>query len=164
MFKTDLEIAQECVMEPITEIAKKAGISEEDLEVYGKYKAKVSLDVLKKRAEEPDGKLILVTAINPTKAGEGKSTTTVGLADGFRRLGKKAMVALREPSLGPVFGLKGGAAGGGYAQVVPMEDINLHFTGDFHAIGAANNLLAAMLDNHIFQGNELNIDPRKITW
>ncbi|HIR16117.1 MAG TPA: formate--tetrahydrofolate ligase [Candidatus Onthosoma merdavium] len=164
MFKTDLEIAQECVMEPITEIAKKAGISEEDLEVYGKYKAKVSLDVLKKRAEEPDGKLILVTAINPTKAGEGKSTTTVGLADGFRRLGKKAMVALREPSLGPVFGLKGGAAGGGYAQVVPMEDINLHFTGDMHAITTCNNLISACLDNHIHQGNALDIDVNAVVW
>lgn len=164
MFKTDLEIAQECVMEPITEIAKKAGIDEEELEVYGKYKAKLSLDVLKRHQDQPDGKLILVTAINPTKAGEGKSTTTVGLVDGFCRLGKKAMVALREPSLGPVFGLKGGAAGGGYAQVVPMEDINLHFTGDMHAITTCNNLISACLDNHIHQGNELDIDVNQVVW
>ena len=162
-FKTDIEIAQECEMKPITEIAAKAGINDKYLEQYGKYKAKIDYNLLRETDKE-DGKLILVTAINPTPAGEGKTTTTVGLADGMQRLGKKVMVALREPSLGPVFGVKGGAAGGGYAQVVPMEDINLHFTGDFHAIGAANNLLAAMLDNHIYQGNALNIDPRKITW
>ena len=161
--KTDIEIAQECMMEPITKVAEKAGIPEEYLEQYGKYKAKIDYNFLKKSDKE-DGKLILVTAINPTPAGEGKTTTTVGLADALQRMGKKPMVALREPSLGPVFGMKGGAAGGGYAQVVPMEDINLHFTGDFHAIGAANNLLAAMIDNHIYQGNDLNIDPRKIVW
>lgn len=164
MCKTDLEIAQECVMDPILSVAEKIGLNEDDLEYYGKYKAKLSLDVLNRNKDKKDGKLILVTAINPTKAGEGKSTTTVGLGDALHRIGKKAMVALREPSLGPVFGLKGGAAGGGYAQVVPMEDINLHFTGDMHAIGAANNLLAAMIDNHIQQGNELRIDPRRITW
>ena len=162
-FKTDIQIAQECVMAPITEIATKAGIDEKYLEQYGKYKAKIDYNFLKE-SDKKDGKLILVTAINPTPAGEGKTTTTIGLADGLQKLGKNVMVALREPSLGPVFGVKGGAAGGGYAQVVPMEDINLHFTGDFHAIGAANNLLAAMIDNHIYQGNELNIDPRKITW
>ena len=150
-------------MLPITEIAAKAGIGDEYLEQYGKYKAKIDYKLLKD-SDRKDGKLILVTAMNPTPAGEGKTTTTIGLADGLQKLGKKVMVALREPSLGPVFGIKGGAAGGGYAQVVPMEDINLHFTGDFHAIGAANNLLAAMIDNHIYQGNELNIDPRKITW
>ena len=163
MMKTHIEIAQECMMEPITKVAEKAGIPEEYLEQYGKYKAKIDYNFLKKSDKE-DGKLILVTAINPTPAGEGKTTTTVGLADALQRMGKKPMVALREPSLGPVFGMKGGAAGGGYAQVVPMEDINLHFTGDFHAIGAANNLLAAMIDNHIYQGNDLNIDPRKIVW
>ena len=162
-FKTDIQIAQECVMAPITEIAEKAGIEDKYLEQYGKYKAKIDYNLLKE-SDKQDGKLILVTAINPTPAGEGKTTTTIGLADAMQRLDKKVMVALREPSLGPVFGVKGGAAGGGYAQVVPMEDINLHFTGDFHAIGAANNLLAAMIDNHIYQGNELNIDPRKITW
>ena len=162
-FKTDIQIAQECVMAPITEIADKAGIDDKYLEQYGKYKAKIDYNLLKESNKE-DGKLILVTAINPTPAGEGKTTTTIGLADAMQKLDKKVMVALREPSLGPVFGVKGGAAGGGYAQVVPMEDINLHFTGDFHAIGAANNLLAAMIDNHIYQGNELNIDPRKITW
>ena len=162
-FKTDIEIAQECQMAPITEIAKKAGIDEKYLEQYGKYKAKIDYNLLKE-SDKKDGKLVLVTAINPTPAGEGKTTTTIGLADGLQKLGKNVMAALREPSLGPVFGVKGGAAGGGYAQVVPMEDINLHFTGDFHAIGAANNLLAAMIDNHIYQGNELNIDPRKITW
>ena len=161
--KSDIEIAQECTMQPITEIAAKAGIDDKYLEQYGKYKAKIDYNLLKE-TDKQDGKLILVTAINPTPAGEGKTTTTVGLADGMQKLGKNVMVALREPSLGPVFGVKGGAAGGGYAQVVPMEDINLHFTGDFHAIGAANNLLAAMIDNHIFQGNALNIDPRKITW
>ena len=162
-YKSDIEIAQECQMLPITEIAKKAGIGDEYLEQYGKYKAKIDYKLLKD-SKRGNGKLILVTAMNPTPAGEGKTTTTIGLADGLQKLGKKVMVALREPSLGPVFGIKGGAAGGGYAQVVPMEDINLHFTGDFHAIGAANNLLAAMIDNHIYQGNELNIDPRKITW
>ena len=162
-FKSDIEIAQECEMLPITQIAEKAGIDDKYLEQYGKYKAKIDYNLLKE-SDKKDGKLILVTAINPTPAGEGKTTTTVGLADAMQKMGKKVMVALREPSLGPVFGVKGGAAGGGYAQVVPMEDINLHFTGDFHAIGAANNLLAAMIDNHIFQGNDLNIDPRKITW
>lgn len=162
-FKTDIEIAQACEMKPITEIAKTAGIPEEYIEQYGKYKAKVDLSLLKDGKKE-DGKLVLVTAITPTPAGEGKTTTTIGLSDGLKRIGKKVVVALREPSLGPVFGVKGGAAGGGYAQVVPMEDINLHFTGDFHAIGAANNLLAAMLDNHIHQGNALGIDTRKITW
>ncbi len=161
--KSDIEIAQSVTMKPITEIAKQIPISEENLEQYGKYKAKVDLSLLQNGKKE-NGKLILVTAITPTPAGEGKTTTTIGLADGMKRIGKNVIVALREPSLGPVFGVKGGAAGGGYAQVVPMEDINLHFTGDFHAIGAANNLLAAMLDNHIYQGNALNIDPRKITW
>lgn len=164
MFKTDLEIAQECTMEPIREVAAKIGVGEEDLEYYGNYKAKVSLDVLHRNEQKKDGKLILVTAINPTKAGEGKSTTTVGLGDALNRLGKKTMIALREPSLGPVFGLKGGAAGGGYAQVVPMEDINLHFTGDMHAITTANNLISACLDNHIHQGNALDIDIENITW
>ena len=162
-FKTDIEIAQETEMLPITDIAAKAGIDDKYLEQYGKYKAKIDYNLLKEKPAE-NGKLVLVTAINPTPAGEGKTTTSVGLADGMQKIGKKVMVALREPSLGPVFGVKGGAAGGGYAQVVPMEDINLHFTGDFHAIGAANNQLAAMIDNHIFQGNALNIDPRKITW
>ncbi len=162
-YLTDIEIAQRCEMQPITEIAARAGIDEKYVEQYGKYKAKIDLSLMKEN-KNPDGKLILVTAITPTPAGEGKTTTTIGLADGMRRIGKNVMVALREPSLGPVFGIKGGAAGGGYAQVVPMEDINLHFTGDFHAIGAANNLLAAMLDNHIKQGNELNIDVRRITW
>jgi len=161
---TDIEIAQACVKEKITKIAEKLDISDDYLELYGNYKAKVDTKLLKDFDSKPNGKLILVTAINPTPAGEGKTTTTIGLADGLRAIGKKAVVALREPSLGPVFGVKGGAAGGGYAQVVPMEDINLHFTGDFHAIGAANNLLAAMLDNHIQQGNALNIDPRRITW
>lgn len=160
---TDIEIAQAVKMKPVAEIAKTAGISDGYLEQYGKYKAKIDLAQLNDTARK-DGKLILVTAINPTPAGEGKTTTTIGLADGLRKIGKHAVVALREPSLGPVFGIKGGAAGGGYAQVVPMEDINLHFTGDFHAIGAANNLLAAMLDNHIYQGNALQIDPRRITW
>ena len=162
-FKTDIEIAQETEMLPITQIAQKAGIDDRYLEQYGKYKAKIDYNLLKE-TDKADGKLILVTAINPTPAGEGKTTTTVGLGDSLQALGKNVMIALREPSLGPVFGIKGGAAGGGYSQVVPMEDINLHFTGDFHAIGAANNLLAAMIDNHIFQGNELGIDPRKITW
>ena len=164
VFKTDIEIAQECEKKKITEIAKTAGVDEKYLEQYGNYKAKVDYALLKDKADEPDGKLILVTAITPTPAGEGKTTTSVGLADGLRKIGKNSIVALREPSLGPVFGVKGGAAGGGYAQVVPMEDINLHFTGDFHAIGAANNLLAAMLDNHIQQGNSLGIDPKQITW
>ena len=163
-FKTDIEIAQEVEMQPITEVAKTAGVDDKYLEQYGKYKAKVDYNILNDMKDVPNGKLILVTAINPTPAGEGKTTTNVGLADGMRKLGKKVVVALREPSLGPVFGVKGGAAGGGYAQVVPMEDINLHFTGDFHAIGAANNLLAAMLDNHIYQGNALNIDVRQIVW
>ena len=162
--KSDIEIAQACQMKHIRDIAAVAGVDEDYLEYYGKYKAKIDLKLLADRADRPDGKLVLVTAINPTPAGEGKTTTTVGLADGMRRLGKNTVVALREPSLGPVFGIKGGAAGGGYAQVVPMEDINLHFTGDFHAIGAANNLLAAMLDNHIQQGNELDIDVKHITW
>ncbi len=163
-YKTDIEIAQACEKEKITAISERAGIPEEYLELYGNYKAKIDYRYLKDHADKPDGKLILVTAITPTPAGEGKTTTSVGLTDGLRKIGKNAMVALREPSLGPVFGVKGGAAGGGYAQVVPMEDINLHFTGDFHAIGAANNLLAAMLDNHIQQGNALGIDPKQITW
>ncbi len=162
-YKTDIEIAQSCEMKPIMEIAKTAHVDEKYIEQYGRYKAKIDLSLLTE-TQKPDGKLILVTAITPTPAGEGKTTTTIGLADGLRRIGKDVTVALREPSLGPVFGIKGGAAGGGYAQVVPMEDINLHFTGDFHAIGAANNLLAAMLDNHIQQGNALGIDNRKITW
>lgn len=162
-YKSDIEIAQECTMEPITDIAAKAGIEDRYLEQYGKYKAKINYSLLKE-SNAPDGKLVLVTAINPTPAGEGKTTTTVGLADALHKIGKKAVAALREPSLGPIFGVKGGAAGGGYAQVVPMEDINLHFTGDFHAISAANNLLAAVIDNHIYQGNALNIDPRRITW
>ena len=163
IMKTDIEIAQAAQPLEIREIADLAGVDQEYLELYGNYKAKVDYRLLKE-SQAQDGKLILVTAINPTPAGEGKTTTTVGLADGLKRLGKKVTVALREPSLGPVFGVKGGAAGGGYAQVIPMEDINLHFTGDFHAIGAANNLLAAMLDNHIYQGNELHIDPKRITW
>ena len=160
--KTDIEIAQSVKMQPITEIAKVAGVDQKYLEQYGNYKAKIDLSIMNEKGE--DGKLVLVTAITPTPAGEGKTTTTIGLADGLKKIGKNVTVALREPSLGPVFGVKGGAAGGGYAQVVPMEDINLHFTGDFHAIGAANNLLAAMLDNHIQQGNELGIDVKKITW
>ena len=163
-YKTDIEIAQESEMERITAVAEKCGIEPEYVEQYGNYKAKIDLKLLSDRADRPDGKLILVTAITPTPAGEGKTTTTVGLGDALRKIGKKSVIALREPSLGPVFGVKGGAAGGGYAQVVPMEDINLHFTGDFHAIGAANNLLAAMLDNHIYQGNALGIDPTTITW
>ncbi|MBR0199351.1 MAG: formate--tetrahydrofolate ligase [Oscillospiraceae bacterium] len=163
-YLSDIEIAQACRLRKITEIARIAGIEDQYLEQYGNYKAKVDPSLLKELADRPDGKLILVTAITPTPAGEGKTTTSVGLTDGLRRIGKNAVVALREPSLGPVFGIKGGAAGGGYAQVVPMEDINLHFTGDFHAIGAANNLLAAMLDNHIQQGNSLGIDPKAITW
>ena len=163
-YKSDIEIAQSCVMQPVTEIARTVGIDEKYIEQYGRYKAKIDLALLKDLADRPDGKLILVTAITPTPAGEGKTTTAIGLADALRRIGKNAAASLREPSLGPVFGIKGGAAGGGYAQVVPMEDINLHFTGDFHAIGAANNLLAAMMDNHIHQGNALGIDPRQITW
>ncbi|QSZ27262.1 formate--tetrahydrofolate ligase [Aceticella autotrophica] len=163
-FKSDIEIAQEAKVADIREIAQKIGLTEDEIELYGKYKAKVDYNLLRKSADKPNGKLILTTAITPTPAGEGKTTTTVGLGDALSKIGKKTMIALREPSLGPVFGVKGGAAGGGYAQVVPMEDINLHFTGDFHAIGAANNLLAAMLDNHIYQGNKLCIDPRRITW
>ena len=162
-FLSDIEIAQRCKPEHISVIAKRAHVDEKYVEQYGKYKAKIDPALLSETKRE-NGKLILVTAITPTPAGEGKTTTTIGLADGLRRIGKDVTVALREPSLGPVFGVKGGAAGGGYSQVVPMEDINLHFTGDFHAIGAANNLLAAMLDNHIQQGNELGIDVRKITW
>ena len=161
---SDIEIAQGCQMRPITEVAAAAGLDAEDLELYGRYKAKLSADVWKKTADKPDGKLVLVTAINPTPAGEGKTTTTVGLGEALAKMGRNAMIALREPSLGPVFGIKGGAAGGGYAQVVPMEDINLHFTGDMHAITAANNLLCAMLDNHMQQGNVLGIDPRRIVF
>ncbi|MBO5167090.1 MAG: formate--tetrahydrofolate ligase [Lachnospiraceae bacterium] len=162
--KTDIQIAQEAVMKPITEVAENLGIEADELELYGKYKAKISDEYMKRIAGNKDGKLILVTAINPTPAGEGKTTVTVGLGEAFGRLNKKSIIALREPSLGPCFGIKGGAAGGGYAQVVPMEDLNLHFTGDFHAITAANNLLAALLDNHIQQGNELRIDPRQVVW
>ncbi len=162
--KTDIQIAQETKMLPIKEVAASIGIKEDDLELYGKYKAKISDELINESKNNKDGKLILVTAINPTPAGEGKTTTSVGLGEAFGRLGKKALIALREPSLGPCFGIKGGAAGGGYAQVVPMEDLNLHFTGDFHAITSANNLLAALLDNHIQQGNELGIDPRQIVW
>ena len=162
--KTDIQIAQETKMLPIKEVAASIGIKEDDLELYGKYKSKISDDLINESKNNKDGKLILVTAINPTPAGEGKTTTSVGLGEAFGRLGKKALIALREPSLGPCFGIKGGAAGGGYAQVVPMEDLNLHFTGDFHAITSANNLLAALLDNHIQQGNELGIDPRQIVW
>ena len=163
-FKTDIQIAQESVMTNISEIAEKAGIDEKYVEQYGKYKAKIDYNLLKERQNDPDGKLVLVTAISPTPAGEGKTTTTVGLADALYKMGKNVIAALREPSLGPVFGVKGGAAGGGYAQVVPMEDINLHFTGDMHAIGIANNLISACLDNHIQQGNQLGIDVKKITW
>ena len=162
--KTDIQIAQEATMLPIKDVAAAIGIKEDDLELYGKYKAKISDELINRTKKNPDGKLILVTAINPTPAGEGKTTTSVGLGEAFGRLGKKALIALREPSLGPCFGIKGGAAGGGYAQVVPMEDLNLHFTGDFHAITSANNLLAALHDNHIQQGNELGIDPRQIVW
>ena len=162
--KTDIEIAQEAQMLPITEVVKEIGLTADDLELYGKYKAKISNEYLKKIEGNKKGKLILVTAINPTPAGEGKTTTSVGLGQAFGKLGKKAIIALREPSLGPCFGIKGGAAGGGYAQVVPMEDLNLHFTGDFHAITSANNLLAALLDNHIQQGNALRIDTRQIVW
>ena len=162
--KSDIEIAQEAKMIPIKEVAAQLGMTEDDLELYGKYKAKISDELINRVKDRPDGKLILVTAINPTPAGEGKTTTSVGLGQAFGKLGKKALIALREPSLGPCFGIKGGAAGGGYAQVVPMEDLNLHFTGDFHAITSANNLLAALLDNHVQQGNELGIDPRQIVW
>lgn len=162
-FKSDIEIAQEAVAEDIRDIAKKIGLSEDDIELYGKYKAKIDYNVLD-RTEDRKGKLILTTAINPTPAGEGKTTTSIGIADALSKLGKNVITALREPSMGPVFGIKGGAAGGGYAQVIPMEDINLHFTGDMHAIGAANNILAAMLDNHVYQGNDLNINPKRITW
>ena len=162
-FKTDIQIAQETEMRNIQEIAASAGLDSRYIELYGNYKAKVDYNLLNDKKDEKDGKVILVTAISPTPAGEGKTTTTVGLADALRKIDKNVLVALREPSLGPVFGVKGGAAGGGYAQVVPMEDINLHFTGDMHAIGVANNLLAAMIDNHIQQGNELRIDPRRIT-
>lgn len=162
--KSDVEIAQTAIKQPVTAIAQELGITEDELELYGKYKAKISLETWETVKDRPDGKLVLVTAINPTPAGEGKTTTTIGLGDALRRLGKKVVIALREPSLGPCFGLKGGAAGGGYAQVVPMEDINLHFTGDIHAITTSHNLLAAIIDNHIHHGNELNIDPRRITW
>ena len=162
--KSDIEIAREAKMKPVMEIGKALGIPEQDLIPYGHTKAKVSLSYIDSLKSKPDGKLILVTAINPTPAGEGKTTTTVGLGDGLNRIGKRAMVALREPSLGPCFGMKGGAAGGGYAQIVPMEDINLHFTGDFHAITSAHNLLSAMIDNHIYWGNELGIDTRRVAW
>ena len=162
--KTDIQIAQEAKLHPIVKVAKSLGVGEDELELFGKYKAKISDEYLEKISGNPDGKLILVTAINPTPAGEGKTTTSVGLGQAFGRLGKKAVIALREPSLGPCFGVKGGAAGGGYAQVVPMEDLNLHFTGDFHAITSANNLLAALLDNHIQQGNELGIDTRQVVY
>jgi formate--tetrahydrofolate ligase len=164
MYKSDIEIAQSTPMQPINAIAASIGIASEDLELYGNYKAKVNYNLLGNLVDQPEGRLILVTAITPTPAGEGKTTTTVGVGDALRKIGKKTVIALREPSLGPVFGIKGGAAGGGYAQVVPMEDINLHFTGDFHAITSANNLLAALLDNHIYQGNALDIDPRRIVW
>ena len=162
--KTDIEIAQEAKMSPIKEVGAAYGIAEDDLELYGKYKAKLTDELWDKVKDRPNGKLVLVTAINPTPAGEGKTTTSVGLGDALKRLGHKTLIALREPSLGPCFGIKGGAAGGGYAQVIPMEDLNLHFTGDLHAIGAANNLIAAMLDNHIHQGNALDIDTNKVTW
>ena len=162
--KSDIEIAMEAALEPIKDVIKKVDIEEDDIDLYGKYKAKISDDLWDKIKDRPDGKLILVTAINPTPAGEGKTTTTVGLGQAMDHLGKKAVIALREPSLGPCFGMKGGAAGGGYAQVVPMDELNLHFTGDFHAITSANNLLAAMLDNHLQQGNALNIDPKQIVW
>ena len=162
--KTDIQIAQEATMEPIKHVAASIGIGEDDLEFYGKYKAKLSAELWDKIKDRPNGKLVLVTAINPTPAGEGKTTVTVGLGQAMAKIGQKAMIALREPSLGPCFGIKGGAAGGGYAQVVPMEDLNLHFTGDFHAITSANNLLAALLDNHIQQGNQLGIDPRQVVW
>ena len=162
--KSDVEIAQQAKMKPITQVGAELGIGEDELELYGKYKAKLDLPVWERLKDRPDGKLVLVSAINPTPAGEGKTTNTVGIGDALRRLGKKVVLALREPSLGPCFGVKGGAAGGGYAQVVPMEDINLHFTGDIHAVSSATNLLAAVIDNHLQHGNELNIDPRRITW
>ena len=162
--RSDIDIAQSVTPQPIEQIAEKIGLTRDDLELYGNYKAKVHLNLLDRLKDRPDGRLILVTAITPTPAGEGKTTTTAGLGDALQKLGKKTVLALREPSLGPVFGIKGGAAGGGWAQVIPMEDINLHFTGDMHAIGAANNLLAAMLDNHIQQGSALHIDVRRITW
>ncbi len=162
--KTDIQIAQEAELKPISEVMEAFGAGADDLELYGKYKCKISDEYLSRLADKPDGKLVLVTAINPTPAGEGKTTITVGLGQALNRLGKNTVIALREPSLGPCFGIKGGAAGGGYSQVVPMEDLNLHFTGDFHAITSANNLLAAMMDNHIQQGNELNIDTRQIVW
>ncbi len=162
--KTDVEIAQSAKMQPITEIAARIGIEPNELELYGPYKAKISLDIMKRIEDKPQGKLVLVTAISPTPAGEGKTTTTIGLGQALNKIGKKAIVALREPSLGPVFGIKGGATGGGYAQVVPMEDINLHFTGDIHAVTTAHNLLAALMDNHLHQGNELDIDSRQIVW
>ena len=162
--KTDIQIAQEAQMKPIGRVAESIGISEDELEFYGKYKAKLSDELWDRIKDNENGKLVLVTAINPTPAGEGKTTTTVGLGDALTRLGKRTVIALREPSLGPCFGIKGGAAGGGYAQVVPMDELNLHFTGDFHAITSANNLLAAMLDNHIQQGNTLRIDPRQVVW
>ena len=162
--KSDIQIAQECVMEPITKVAEKFGINPDDLELYGKYKAKLSDEILKKNANNKKGKLVLVTAINPTPAGECKTTVTIGLSQALNKLGKKSLVALREPSLGPCMGIKGGAAGGGYSQVVPMEDINLHFTGDIHAMTTANNLLSSLLDNHIHQGNALGIDTNSITW
>lgn len=162
--KTDIQIAQEASLKPIKEIAREIGLDENEIELYGNYKAKVTLDVPKRLENKPDGKLVLVTAINPTPAGEGKSTTLVGLGQALRLMGKNAIIALREPSLGPCMGVKGGAAGGGYAQVVPMEDINLHFTGDIHAITTAHNLLAALLDNHLHQGNQLDIDPRRIVF
>ena len=162
--KKDIEIAQEAKMQPILEIGAKIGLTEDVLDCYGKYKAKISLDVLKQNADKKDGKLILVSAINPTAAGEGKSTVTVGLGQALNKIGKNAVIALREPSLGPTLGVKGGACGGGYAQVVPMEDINLHFTGDIHAITTANNALSALIDNHIHQGNALQIDPNQIVW
>jgi len=162
--ESDIGIAQNTQMKPVAEIARALGLSDEDYELYGSYKAKVDYNIIERLNGKPDGKLILVTAITPTPAGEGKTTTSVGLADAFSKLDKKVMLTLREPSMGPVFGMKGGAAGGGYAQVVPMEDINLHFTGDIHAVGAANNLLAAMIDNHIYQGNQLDLNPQRITW
>ena len=163
-FLTDIEIAQAADMKPIVDVVKRVGVTEDELELYGKYKAKISDECEKRVQCNPDGKLILVTAINPTPAGEGKTTTTIGLTESLNKIGKNAVAIIREPSLGPAFGVKGGAAGGGYAQVVPMEDLNLHFTGDFHAITSANNLLAAMIDNHIKQGNELNIDVKKVVW
>ncbi len=162
--KSDIEIAREAVLEPVTAVAERLGITQDDLELYGKYKAKISDEYMERIKDDPDGKLVLVTAINPTPAGEGKTTVSIGLGQALCKMGKNAVLALREPSLGPCFGIKGGAAGGGYSQVVPMEDLNLHFTGDFHAVTSANNLLAAILDNHIQQGNELGIDTRQVVW